>query len=72
MTVEAFAPTVDLASPLHGLALAGRGRALREGVQDQSLAKLAAALPGLPRVNLPMLFVHEFKRAALESLSQAF
>ncbi|UJR86813.1 ArsA family ATPase [Sandaracinus amylolyticus] len=59
-------------SPLHGLALAGRARAIREGVQEQSLAKLASALPKLPRVTLPMLFTPEFRRESIESLSSAF
>lgn len=59
-------------SPLHGLAVAGRTRAIREEVQEQSLAKLAEALPGLPRVSLPMLFTPEFEREAIESLASAF
>jgi anion-transporting ArsA/GET3 family ATPase len=59
-------------SPLHGLALAGRQRAIREEVQEISLAKLEKELPGLPRVPLPMLFVPEFRRDAIESLSRAF
>lgn len=59
-------------SPLHGLSLAGRGRAMREEIQEVSLARLAKELPGLPRTTLPMLFVPEFRREAIESLSQAF
>jgi anion-transporting ArsA/GET3 family ATPase len=70
--VEALASALPGGSPLHGLALAGRARAIREGVQEQSLAKLASTLPGLPRVCLPMLFVPEFRRESIESLSQAF
>ena len=70
--VAGLAAKLDEASPLHGLALAGRTRAIREGVQEQSLAKLASALPKLPRVTLPMLFTPEFRRESIESLSHAF
>jgi anion-transporting ArsA/GET3 family ATPase len=70
--VAGLAPRVPTTSPLHGIALAGRARAIREEVQEQSLAKLAQGLPSLPRVTLPMLFVPEFRREALESLSSAF
>jgi anion-transporting ArsA/GET3 family ATPase len=59
-------------SPLYPLALAGRQRAIREQVQEQSLTKLASALPEVPRVMLPMLFTATFRRDAIESLSQAF
>lgn len=59
-------------SSLHGLALAGRQRAIREEVQEQSLAKLSSALPKLPRVTLPMLFTADFRRECIESLSHAF
>lgn len=59
-------------SPAHALALAGRQRALREGVQQQAIAKLRQALPDLPRVLLPMLHTPEFRRGAIESLSEAF
>lgn len=67
-----LAEIVAEGSPLHGLALAGRSRAIREEVQEQSLGRLAACLPKLPRVTLPMLFTPEFKREAIESLSSAF
>lgn len=70
--VAGLAGALDEGSPLHGLALAGRTRAIREGVQEQSLAKLASALPSLPRVTLPMLFTPEFRRESIESLSHAF
>lgn len=58
-------------SPLASLARAGRLRALREETQEESIGRLAAALP-VPRVELPYLFVPEFRRAAVESLSHAF
>jgi anion-transporting ArsA/GET3 family ATPase len=64
--------SLDHGSPLHGVALAGRQRALREEVQEQSLARLASSLPSLPRITLPMLFTPEFRRASIESLSHAF
>lgn len=67
-----LADMLPLDSSLHGLAVAGRTRAIREEVQEQSLAKLVQALPGLPRVTLPMLFTPEFQREAIESLSSAF
>lgn len=70
--VEALPGALAESSPLHGLALAGRQRAIREEVQEQSVAKLASALPSLPRVSLPMLFSPEFRREAIESLSHAF
>ncbi len=58
-------------SPLASLARAGRIRALREGTQQQSIARLAAELP-VPRTELPLLFVPEFRREAVESLSHVF
>ena len=70
--VTGIGASIASGSPLHGLALAGRHRALREEVQEQSVAKLAEALPHLPKVSLPMLFLPEFKRDAIESLSRAF
>lgn len=70
--VAGLAAALDEGSPLRGLAVAGRTRAIREGVQEQSLAKLASALPNLPRVTLPMLFTPEFRRESIESLSHAF
>lgn len=70
--VAGLGARLDESSPLRGLALAGRSRAIRESVQEQSLAKLASALPNLPRVTLPMLFTPEFRRASIESLSHAF
>ncbi len=64
--------SLERGSPLYGVALAGRQRALREEMQEQSLARLAASLPSLPRVTLPMLFTPEFRRESIESLSHAF
>jgi anion-transporting ArsA/GET3 family ATPase len=70
--VAALGASVAMESPLHGVALAGRQRAIREEVQEQSLAKLVQALPRLPRATLPMLFSPVFRREAIESLSHAF
>lgn len=71
-SVCALPAQLEDGSSLHGLALAGRTRAMREQVQTESLARLSELLPDIPRVTLPMLFVPEFKREAIESLSQAF
>ena len=57
-------------SPLTSLAASARARALREAVQEESLARLAAELP-VPRVELPYLFVPEFRRASVEALADA-
>ncbi|MFO0684187.1 MAG: ArsA family ATPase [Sandaracinus sp.] len=70
--VVGLAGRIAEGSPIHGLALAGRTRALRELVQEQSLAKLTAALPALPRTTLPMLFTPEFRRAQIEALAEPF
>lgn len=59
-------------SPLYSLAMAGRQRAVREETQQESIAKLKAELPDLPRVILPQLHTPEFRRAAVESLSASF
>jgi len=56
-------------SSIRGLALAGRTRAMRERVQEESLARLHAELGALPRTNFPMLFAPEFRRAQVESLA---
>jgi anion-transporting ArsA/GET3 family ATPase len=58
-------------SPLESLGAATRARVLRERLQEESLARLAEELP-LPALTLPHLFVPEFRRSAIESLSQAF
>jgi anion-transporting ArsA/GET3 family ATPase len=70
--VTQAAASVPTDSPLRGLMLAGRARAVREEVQEASLEKLRRELPGLPRVLLPMIFTPEFLRDSIESLSQAF
>jgi len=70
--VRSLGEAVPASSPLATLARAGRGRVLREEVQEASLARLAAALPRLTRVELPMWSSPSFQRAAIESLSQAF
>lgn len=59
-------------SPVHGLAVAGRTRALREHIQEESLSRLSSALPGVPRTTLPMLFAPEFRRAQVEALAEPF
>lgn len=59
-------------SIVRGLALSGGGRATREDVQEQSLARLAAELPSIPRTTLPMLFAPEFRRAQIDALAEAF
>jgi anion-transporting ArsA/GET3 family ATPase len=63
---------VGESSPAHTLALAGRQRALREGLEQEALAKLKEGLPSLARTVLPMLYVPEFRRSAVESLAEAF
>jgi anion-transporting ArsA/GET3 family ATPase len=68
---EALPAELPAGSPLASLAASSRARVLREAVQAESLARLAAALP-VPRVELPYLFVPEFRRAAVEALAAAF
>lgn len=58
-------------SPIASLARAGRIRSLREGVQEESLRRLADEIE-VPRITLPHLFAPEFKRSHVESLSAAF
>lgn len=69
--IAALAAALDPSSPAHALALAGRQRALREGMQQEAIAKLRTALPDLPRTVLPLLHVPDFRRAAIESLAEA-
>jgi anion-transporting ArsA/GET3 family ATPase len=57
-------------SPIDSLLAAGTTRSLREEVQRESLNRLAASITA-PRVELPYLFVPEFRHSAIESLSQA-
>lgn len=57
-------------SALTSIAAAARVRALREGMQDDSFARLAR-IPA-PRTDLPLLFVPEFRRAAIETLAESF
>ncbi len=61
-------PPADL---IYSLVEAGRRRTLREGVQTESLARLAATLP-LPRYELPRLIVPEVRRAGVTELAEAF
>ncbi|MCS6798238.1 MAG: ArsA family ATPase [Myxococcota bacterium] len=56
------------AGPLSGLAAAGRWRASRERVQRAAIARLAAALDGVPRIELPHVFASRFGRAAVQAL----
>lgn len=67
--VLALAARTQPGSPLYGLSTAGRTRALREAMQEEAMARLHKALPGLPRVALPMIFSPEFRRPQVESLS---
>ncbi|MDB4989538.1 MAG: Arsenical pump-driving ATPase, partial [Myxococcaceae bacterium] len=66
--VAAETPEDDL---VYNLLRAGRRRTLRERVQAESLARIAASLP-LPRYSLSQLMVPELKRAGIEQLSHAF
>ncbi len=68
---EALPAALPAGSPASDLARAGRRRALREDVQDESLAKLEAGIPR-KRVLLPTLFAPDFKKKEVEALSRAF
>ncbi|MGE0789122.1 MAG: ArsA family ATPase [Sandaracinaceae bacterium] len=70
--IEALPAKLEAHTRVRSLALAGRERAIRERAQDAAIAKLKAALPDLPRTQLPLLFVPEFRRSAVESLAEAF
>jgi anion-transporting ArsA/GET3 family ATPase len=70
--VIALSQAVGEGSIVRGLALSGGGRATREEVQEQSLARLSAELPSIPRTTLPMLFAPEFRRAQIDALSESF
>jgi anion-transporting ArsA/GET3 family ATPase len=70
--VQALREHVVEGSPVRGLALSGAGRAMREQVQEESLARLAAELPTIPRTTLPMLFSPEFRRAQIDALAESF
>jgi len=56
---------------IYNLLRAGRRRTLRERVQQESLARIAASFP-LPRYSLPQLMVPELRRSGIEQLSHAF
>jgi len=58
-------------SHVASLARAGQRRALREGVQERSLAELAAALPE-PRTELPDMRSPDLRRSEVEILAEAF
>lgn len=68
---EKLEAELDDGSPLAGMAKAARWRSIRERVQEESLARLDQELP-VPRVELPRLFVKDFGRSEVESLSRAF
>jgi anion-transporting ArsA/GET3 family ATPase len=70
--VAALPAKMPAGSPAHSLVMAGRQRALREGMQQEAIAKLEVALPDLPRTVLPMLHVPEFRRSAIEALAECF
>lgn len=70
--IAALPGMLEDGSPLRSLAMAGRQRALRENVQQEAIATLRAELGDLPRTILPMLHVPEFRRSAIESLSEPF
>jgi len=57
-------------SPLLPLAEAGHVRATRERVQQESIERLTRAV-AVPHIELPYLFVPEFRREAVESLAHA-
>ncbi len=69
-TLAGLPAALPAGSPLTSLAASARARALREAVQEESLARLAAALP-VSRVELPYLFVPEFRRPSVEALADA-
>ncbi len=58
-------------SPILDLAEAARARVVRERVQADALTRLSTELD-VPRITLPYLFMPEFRRSAIESLSHAF
>lgn len=70
-TFEELPSRLPEGSPLASLARAGRIRALREDTQEESKQRLREAIP-VPQTELPLLFVPEFRRSAVESLSHAF
>ncbi len=71
-TIESLPDTLAATAALQPLAVAGRARAAREAIQEESLKRLSEKLPGLPRVTLPLLFTPELGRAQVESLAEAF
>lgn len=66
-----LANQVEPDSPLAGLTSAARERAQREGLQSECISRLRKALPDLPRVILPHLHTHDFRRASVQALSEA-
>lgn len=67
-TAKTLPSRLNPESPLETLALAGRRRALREEIQIDAIARLAAEVP-VPQTQLPRLFTSEFKRAEIEQLA---
>lgn len=70
-TFAALPGRLAAGDPLRPVAAAARRRAVREAVQAESLAKLAALLP-TDTTELPQLFVPSFDRQAIEALSFPF
>ncbi|MBC7171025.1 MAG: hypothetical protein H5U40_01275 [Polyangiaceae bacterium] len=68
---EALPGALPPGSPAESLARAGRLRALREEMQQESFDKLEAGIPR-KQVRLPALFSAEFRRKETEALSRAF
>ncbi len=69
--LEALPENVGEGSPLYPLARAGRRRALREGIQRESLEKLSREVAA-PRTDLPYVFGGGLERCTLDSLSTVF
>jgi len=67
----ALSRSLPAGSPIASLAEAARIRAVRERVQADAMARLSAELP-VPRTTLPYLFMPEFRRGAIDSLSHVF
>lgn len=69
--LQALSGRLQPDSELGSLARAGRVRSIREQLQSESIARLRRELP-LPTRQLPQLFVPEFRRSAIDSLSRGF
>jgi anion-transporting ArsA/GET3 family ATPase len=67
----ALSASLPASSPLLSLAEAARIRAVRERIQEEAIARLRNELP-VERISMPFLFMPEFRRSAIESLSHVF